>query len=125
MHPRGSMFAEPVRTEEEEKMPAAIYAFQCAERGFEAEFSTSARAKAAIEAAINERPGFRYQELTEPHNPKPMFAVSFTNDSTKIMFEGLFARALELSGLRVNLVRALEIGAIAQEMEAREFEHVA
>jgi len=65
----------------------------------------SIAASRAIEAGINDRPGIHYQELTDPANPKPVFAVLFADAEQKLPFEKLFESALKLCGLRANLAR--------------------
>ena len=72
----------------------------------------------AIEVGINEHPGIRYQELTDPTNPKPVFAVFFPDSIQKGFFEDLFGRALEVCGLRVNIVHALKKGKPEQAISA-------
>lgn len=62
----------------------------------------------AIEASINERPGIRYQELTDPSNAKPIFAVLFADLGHKALFDNLFEPALKLCGLRVSVLRGLD-----------------
>jgi len=63
----------------------------------------SEAASRAIQAAINDREGIRYQELTDPANPKPVFAVLFADPELRASFDQLFASALKLCGLRANL----------------------
>jgi hypothetical protein len=72
-----------------------------------AEQKISTMASRAIEAGINERPGIRYQELTDPSNPKPVFAVLFAEAGQQTLFETLFEPALKLCGLRVSALRGL------------------
>jgi len=72
-----------------------------------AEQKISTMASRAIEAGINERPGIRYQELTDPSNPKPVFAVLFAESGQQTLFENLFEPALKLCGLRVSALRGL------------------
>ena len=74
--------------------------------------SVSVKAGRAIEAGINEHPGMRYQELTDPGNPRPMFAVLFAEPQQQDFFETLFQPALKLCGLRVAATRALVDGEI-------------
>ena len=68
--------------------------------------TASMAAATAIAAGINDRTGIRYQELTDPGNPKPVFAVLFENFRDKEQFESLFEPALKLSGLRVSMMSA-------------------
>jgi len=69
--------------------------------------SISTMISRAIETGINERPGIRYQELTDPSNPKPVFAVMFTDAGQKTLFDNLFEPALKLCGVRVSSLRGL------------------
>lgn len=69
--------------------------------------SISALAGTAIAAGINERAGMHYQELTEPGNPRPMFAVLFAEVALRDVFENLFWPALRLCGLRLAAIRSL------------------
>ena len=72
-----------------------------------ADQAISTVASRAIEAGVNEQPGIRYQELTDPSNPKPVFAVLFAEARLKTLFENLFEPALKLCGLRISTLRAL------------------
>ena len=72
-----------------------------------AEQKISTMASRAIEAGINERPGISYQELTDPSNPKPVFAVLFADAEQQALFENLFEPVLKLCGLRVSTLRGL------------------
>lgn len=67
----------------------------------------SVAASMAIEAGINDRAGMHYQELTDSGNPRPMFAVLFTEAEQQNLFEILFQPALRLCGLRIAAMRAL------------------
>lgn len=68
--------------------------------------TASVAAATAIAAGINDRTSIRYQELTDPANPKPVFAVLFENFRDKEQFERLFEPALKLSGLRATTTSA-------------------
>jgi len=65
----------------------------------------STAASRTIEAAINDRPGIHYQELTDPANPKPVFAVLFADAEHQAEFERFFESALKFCGLRANVAR--------------------
>jgi hypothetical protein len=65
----------------------------------------SIAASRAIEAGINDRVGIHYQELTDPANPKPVFAVLFVDAEQRAPFEELFEPTLKLCGLRAHLAR--------------------
>ena len=71
------------------------------------EQAVSTMAIRAIEAGINDRSGAHYQELTDPSNPKPVFAVLFADLGEKARFDDLFEPALKLCGLRVSILRGL------------------
>ena len=74
--------------------------------GVQQTISTSANT--AIAAGINERPGVHFQELTDPANPKPLFAVFFGDSAQQEIFERLFDAAIKLCGLRVSVLRSYQ-----------------
>lgn len=64
-------------------------------------------ASRAIEASISQWPDIRFQELTDPSNSKPIFAVLFAEVGQKALFDNLFEPTLKLCGLRVSVLRGL------------------
>jgi hypothetical protein len=86
-------------------MSRCVYMFQRVGTQTGSNESVSTAASRAIEAAINDRPGIHYQELTDPANSKPVFAVLFADAEQKPYFEKLFESTLKFCGLRANLAR--------------------
>ena len=86
-------------------MLGCVYMFESEGTSGGTEQAISVIATRAIEAGINERPGIRYQELTEPANPKPVFSVLFDDPRQKPLFENLFEPAVRLCGLRVSTLQ--------------------
>jgi hypothetical protein len=86
-------------------MSRSVYMFERVGTQTSSNEPVSMAATRAIEAAINDRPGIHYQELTDPANSKPVFAVLFADAEQQPHFERLFESALKLCGLRVNLTR--------------------
>src|SRR5437868_6045165 len=84
-------------------MSRCVYVFERVGTRTGSNESVSIAASRAIEAAINDRQGIRYQELTDPANRKPIFAVLFAGAELRASFEKLFESALNLCGLRANL----------------------
>src|SRR6476659_220624 len=70
--------------------------------------SVSAAAAIALAAAINGQAGIRFEELTEPNNPRPIVAVIFADPFCRQHFDSLIEATLELSGIRAIEVRELE-----------------
>ena len=99
-------------------MLGCVYMFEREGTPGDIQHAISVIATRAIEAGINERPGIRYQELTEPTNPKPVFSVLFNDPSEKPPFDSLFERALKLCGLRVTTLRVPTESSPASEHRA-------
>jgi hypothetical protein len=76
--------------------------------------SVSRAARVAIVAAINEHPGIRYEELTDPHNRKPVIAVTFNDELSMDHFDGLIEATFSLTGIRVRVMRATKAYAARQ-----------
>ena len=87
-------------------MPKCVYMFESdGARTSDVQQTISTAATTAIAASIKERPGIHYQELTDPANPKPLFAVFFSDSERQEAFENLFDAALKLCGLKVSVMR--------------------
>ena len=60
----------------------------------------------AIVAAIDASDDIRYEELTDPHNPRPIIAVLFRTVEQLLRMDRLIAAQLEFSGIKVGIMRA-------------------
>lgn len=81
-----------------------------------ADARVSTAAIGALIAAINERFGIQFEELTEPDNHRPVIAVLFAGPVCRHHFDGLIEATLKLSGVRI---------CSTQEMEAHPTTHPA
>lgn len=68
----------------------------------------SASAVNAIVAAINDQPGIRFEELTDPDNPRPVIVVLFAGAKQMQYFDELIEPALRLSGVHARIVHDTE-----------------
>ena len=87
-------------------MLGRIYTFERASDFVKTKVSASAME--AMEHAVQARASIRFQELTAPGNPKPVFAVIFPDMLHKRLFEDRMAVSLRLHGLRIAIVQAIE-----------------
>jgi len=58
----------------------------------------------AVMAAINGRPGIRFEMLTDADDLRPVVAVLFANPISMTYFDGLVEATLKLSGVRVSVM---------------------
>lgn len=72
--------------------------------------SVSKTAINAVVAAINDTPGIRYEELTDPDNPRPIIAMLFADSRRMQQFDELVAATLKLSAIKVSVAHAAELG---------------
>jgi len=73
----------------------------------------SSAAIGAIVAAINGRPGIRFEILSDADDPKPTVAVLFVTAVSMEHFDSLFEATLALSGVKVSVAHAPPIPAPA------------
>ena len=60
----------------------------------------------AINRAIDAPDDIRYEELTDPHNPRPIIAVLFRTPEQVLQMDRFIAAHLEFSGIKVGIMRA-------------------
>jgi len=65
----------------------------------------STAANDAIAAASYAQDGVRHEELTDPHNPRPMIAVLFQNAEQMLRMDRIIGAALKLGGIKVGVMR--------------------
>ena len=70
--------------------------------------SASQATDTILKAATHGVRGIRFHELTDPKNPKPLFAVLFANTTAKEYFEDMLACLLEANGLRATVLTPVE-----------------
>ena len=68
----------------------------------------SSAATAALVAAINERPGIQFEELTEPCNHHPVVALLFTGPVCMQHFDGLIEATSKVAGVRICAMQELK-----------------
>ena len=80
----------------------------------------SSAAIGAIMAAINGRPGIRFEMLSDADDPRPAVAVLFANAISMEHFDGLIEATLALSGVKVSVAHAPPTPAPAAQDATRE-----
>ena len=79
----------------------------------------STAAVGAVLAAMNGRPGIRFEMLTDADNPKPVIAVLFSNAISMAYFDGLVEATLRVSGIKVSVMQVTGTPALADNESAR------